>query len=93
MVLHPCSSATSHRVACRSIALLPLFNASGGYLKDKISSTVLVSVATGVPMIVPRKFLDVYEAFKEEHVIIMVGTAQGSSALPTGRACGVFFAE
>jgi hypothetical protein len=57
---------------CRSQALLPLFNASSGYLHDKISSSVLASLAAGVPLMVPRRFLEVYEAFKEEHVLLLV---------------------
>jgi hypothetical protein len=57
---------------CRSQALLPLFNASSGYLQDKISSSVLASLAAGVPLMVPRRFLEVYQAFKEEHVLLMV---------------------
>lgn len=56
---------------CRSQALLPLFNASSGYLRDKISSSVLASLAAGVPLMVPRRFLEVYEAFKEEHVLLL----------------------
>jgi hypothetical protein len=51
---------------------LPLFNASSGYLRDKISSTVLTSVAVGVPMVVPPAFLKVYTEFKQEHVIVLV---------------------
>ncbi|WIA44515.1 hypothetical protein OEZ86_007254 [Tetradesmus obliquus] len=56
---------------CRSQALLPLFNASSGYLRDKISSSVLASLAAGVPLMVPRRFLEVYEAIKEEHVLLL----------------------
>eukprot|EP00775_Hariotina_reticulata_P002198 gene2198-2515_t len=54
-----------------SRALLPLFNASGGYLEKKISSSVLTSVAVGLPMIVPAKFLKVYNFFQEDHVFVM----------------------
>lgn len=58
---------------CRSLALLPLFNASSGYLSHKVSSTVLASVSVGVPMVVPPRFLAVYgEVFKQEHVITLV---------------------
>lgn len=60
-------------LCCRSIALLPLFNISSGYLSHKISSTVLASVATAVPMVVPDNFLAVYSIFKQEHVLVMVG--------------------
>lgn len=62
---------------CRSLALLPLFNATSGYLRDKISSTVLTSVAVGVPMVVPPAFLDVYTEFKREHVIVLVSELTG----------------
>uniref|UniRef100_A0A383VH99 Uncharacterized protein n=1 Tax=Tetradesmus obliquus TaxID=3088 RepID=A0A383VH99_TETOB len=63
---------------CRSQALLPLFNASSGYLRDKISSSVLASLAAGVPLMVPRRFLEVYEAFKEEHVLLLDDGASGA---------------
>jgi hypothetical protein len=59
-------------VSSRSQALLPLFNASSGYLHDKISSSVLASLAAGLPLLVPQRFLQVYEAFKEEHVLLLV---------------------
>ncbi|KAF6257071.1 hypothetical protein COO60DRAFT_1526080 [Scenedesmus sp. NREL 46B-D3] len=62
---------------CRSHALLPLFNASSGYLRDKISSSVLASLAAGVPLLVPRRFLDVYTAFSEEHVVLLDESAGG----------------
>jgi hypothetical protein len=29
-------------------------------------------VAAGVPLLVPRRFLEVYEAFKEEQVLLLV---------------------
>lgn len=69
--------------ARRSIALLPLFNASSGYLRDKISSTVLTSVSVGVPMVVPPTFLEVYTEFKREHVIIMVSCGLGFDSCPS----------
>jgi hypothetical protein len=49
-----------------------LFNASGGYLEKKISSSVLTSVAVGLPMIVPPKFLKVHSFLQEDHVFVLV---------------------
>lgn len=64
--------------AHRSLALLPLFNASSGYLSHKVSSTVLASVSVGVPMVVPPTFLAVYgEVFKQKHVITLVRGVSG----------------
>ncbi|KAI8476139.1 MAG: hypothetical protein J3K34DRAFT_402192 [Monoraphidium minutum] len=63
---------------CRSIALLPLFNEASGYLRDKISSSVLASLATGAPLLVPRAFLDVYSFLTPDHVLLM---APGESEL------------
>lgn len=63
--------------AHRSMALLPLFNASSGYLRDKISSTVLTSLSVGVPMVVPPAFLSVYTEIKKEHVLVLVRDGPG----------------
>lgn len=57
----------------RSIALLPLFNAASGYLRDKISSSVLASVATGTPLLAPPALLATYSWMAREHVLLMVG--------------------
>ena len=56
----------------RSEALLPLFNVSGGYMQHKASSSVLASLAAGVPLLAPRGFLQAYRAFGAEHVLLMV---------------------
>eukprot|EP00878_Enallax_costatus_P018852 GHUV01019871.1.p1 GENE.GHUV01019871.1~~GHUV01019871.1.p1 ORF type:complete len:248 (+),score=89.59 GHUV01019871.1:1370-2113(+) len=68
---------------CRSVALLPLFNNSSGYLTDKISSTVLASVATTAPMVVPPRFLEVYSIFKREHVLVMDPASNEVAAMMT----------
>ncbi|EFJ50229.1 hypothetical protein VOLCADRAFT_104053 [Volvox carteri f. nagariensis] len=52
-----------------SYALVPAFG-SNQYFKTRISSTVLASLTTCVPMIVTQKMLDVYSFFKEEHVFL-----------------------
>jgi hypothetical protein len=57
----------------RSLALLPLSNASSGYLATKISSSLLASLAGAVPLVVPRAFLQTYSAMgvREEHVVLL----------------------
>jgi len=70
-----CSLSCSHKHQTptrRSVGLLPLFNEQSGYLKDKISSSVLASLATSTPLVVPRAFLDTYSYIKPEHVLLMV---------------------
>lgn len=69
----------------RSIGLLPLFNEASGYLKDKISSSAVVSLATATPLLVPRTFLDTYSYIKPEHVLLMVGTEGGDGGEGGGR--------
>jgi hypothetical protein len=71
---HPNLSTT------RSIGLLPLFNEASGYLKHKISSSVLASLATSTPLIVPEEFLGTYTYIKKEHVLLMVGGYWGFGA-------------
>jgi hypothetical protein len=41
-------------------------------MKDKISSSVLASLATATPLMVPPAFLRTYSYFKPEHVMLMV---------------------
>ncbi|PNH06755.1 hypothetical protein TSOC_006819 [Tetrabaena socialis] len=50
-----------------SYALLPLFG-NNWYLSMRISSTVLASLTTCVPIIATREFLKVYSFFRPEHV-------------------------
>jgi hypothetical protein len=64
--------------------MLPLFNISSRYLTDKISSSVLASLATGAPLVVPRRFLEVYTPFREEHVVLLVRAPGGRR----GAVCG-----
>ncbi|GIL64583.1 hypothetical protein Vafri_18474 [Volvox africanus] len=52
-----------------SYALVPAFG-NNQYLKTRISSTVLASLTTCVPMIATREILDVYTFFKEDHVFV-----------------------
>ncbi|GBF98521.1 hypothetical protein Rsub_11512 [Raphidocelis subcapitata] len=56
---------------CRSAAVLPLFNTDSGYTRDKISSSVLASLASGTPLLVPAGFLDTYSFLQREHVLMM----------------------
>lgn len=86
--LHPPTQTTSR---ARSIALLPLFNAASGYLRDKISSSVLASVATGTPLLAPPALLATYSWMAREHVLLMVGAGGGRLAVGMAggcRACG-----
>jgi hypothetical protein len=69
----------------RSAALLPLFNAASGYTRDKISSSVLASLATGTPLLVPQGFLDTYSFLQREHVLLMVGMGPKRLAVCAGR--------
>lgn len=60
---------------CRSLALLPRFSAttsSIGLSDAGICSSVLTSLAVGVPLVVPAAFLQAYPMLKEEHVIVLV---------------------
>jgi hypothetical protein len=66
---------------CRSLALLPLSptttsssSSSRGWSDAGISSSVLTSLAVGVPLVVPAAFLEAYPMLKEEHVVLLVRT-------------------
>jgi len=57
-----------------------MFNASGGYLEKKISSSLLTSVAVGLPMVVPPKFLKVYNFFQDDLYVFICAGEQLSHA-------------
>lgn len=50
-----------------SLGIVPCF-ASDIYLKYKISSSIVTSVITGVPLIADAQLLEAYSFFKKEHV-------------------------
>jgi hypothetical protein len=69
--------------------VLPLFNTDSGYTRDKISSSVLASLASGTPLLVPAGFLDTYSFLQREHVLMMVRgpAARCPLRLGGGRDC------
>ncbi|KXZ47353.1 hypothetical protein GPECTOR_36g76 [Gonium pectorale] len=54
---------------CTSYALIPAFG-NNQYLTTRLSSTVLASLTTCVPIIATREFLDAYSFLSEDHVFL-----------------------
>jgi hypothetical protein len=67
--LHYTKQHNNHR---SSAGLLPLFNAAAGYMRDKVSSSVLASLSAGAPLLAPPGLLEAHEFLSRDAVLPMV---------------------